>query len=704
MARRPTRPRRDPDRDALIERTRRLLGVLEDAHAVHARRRGPEDDPWGHYGREYLLRDMATALDGYADGLPDTRKVWVIDDVDGLDTAALDAVDSLLGKLGSAEEDGGRDATDAVLADTPKPWPTRPAELTDVLAWLEAVVEPRSGQADTALVSLDYIVYGPPATFRVPPEPDFARLATGGVAVAVDLEASDVATPPAVSPGALALARMGPDTVALEQTLARAPLFAPSTMRHGLQLELGLWRETGSLYGRPFRVLEPRGPLTPRDALGLAHIIRRWADDGYPEDRRVRASENEAVGWFGYSATGGRQRGLLRDAMARLRATTFESASRVEAGRSDTLIWGLLDYARMPRTGPEGRVSVTLSEPLSYLVRTGKVAYLSAPTFAALVADDELAARLWVFLEAEDVPWRWSLYSAPEGQPDVMRDTPAIADLLRISGWEQRRAVANRVREAVRVIGRHDPRYRLTLSKSPKGRGMWTLEAGSRVGTPGNARVGTPGNAGVLRATERGTAGNAGGVLRVTRSRSKQGVTVGSLPSAITVGIANPSRKREDRERTRPSWDTDGAVMDAWHARYPHPPTTAQLRFLLDLVAEYDAAGIARALREAPAGDALEHVRERRVVDRARARADRQASKRPRREDPEDVPAALGSILAARVPPSPAPTPTLEDEDPAEVAARRRRNAVLMLRSGLSGDIAARLMADYGISEDELRG
>ena len=488
-------------------------------------------------------------------------------------------------------------------------------------------------------------------------------------------------------------------------------MFTASSVRHGLQLELGLWRTTGSLYGQPFRVLEPRGPLTVRDALGLAHLIRRWADSGYPEDRRVRASENEAVGWFGYSTTGGRQRELLRDAMGRLRATTFQSSSRVEGGRSDTLTWGLIDYARTPRTGPEGRVSVTLSEPLAYLVRIGSVAYLDAPTFAALVAEDEYAARLWVFLEAEGLPWRWSLYSAPEGEPAAERDTPAIADLLRISGWERRRDVARRVTQAARAIERVDSRYRLSVTRAPRGRGMWTLHAGARVGTAGRA---LEAGGGVLRDAREGTAGRARGVLRDARSRSESGGTDVSLPSVTTRETRahgareTLSRKRGRTEYPAPSWDEDGSVMASWRERYPRPPTTRQLRVLAELVATHDAPGIARALREAPREeDALRAVMSRDSRDdRARqleaARQRREAARRH-----AGGVASVGAVLGAVAPSVPAapgeavrqPEAAPEPEDEAAISAGRRARALVMLRAGLTGDMADRLRADHGITD-----
>lgn len=681
---------------------------------------------------------------------------------DAVIKALRTAVDALnaAARTGTADTSGAAITGLLVVTGTPEedgqPYPTRRATLEDVVAWLEAVVEPGGSSLDVVLVTLDWGVMRHASALRVPPQTASgsgtlsleATLQAVGVSRSVSygieeatpeptsvevspLSASLTATayPPTVlveapseelatdteavavtvERGGSGLERQSPSTIGLERTLARAPVFAASSVRHGLQLELGLWVTTGSLYGQPFRVLEPRGPLTPRDALGFAHMIRRWADSGYPEDRRVRASEPEAIGWFGYSTTGGRQRQLLREAMGRLRATTFQSASRVEGGRSETLTWGLISNARTPRTGPEGRVSVTLSEEVAYLVRVGSVAYLDAPTFVALVAEDELAARLWVFLEAERLPWRWSLYSAAEGLPAAERDTPAIADLLRISSWERRRDVARRVAQAVQVIQRHDPRYRLGLERSPTGRGMWTLHGyGRAAGTPGRARV--------LPDAHTGTAGRARQVLRDAHSRSESAPTVVSLPSSITNEYTTTSRSRRGSGNA-PSWDTDGAVLDAWRSRYPRPPTTRQLRVLAELVSRHDVAGIARALREAPAEtDALASVlardsessralrrEEAALLQRDRARTDRHAS-----EDGAVLEGLATEVASSSTAPA-ADNVAATGEAPAEedavaVAARRRAGAVAMLRAGLAGAVAERLRRDYAITDEELRG
>jgi hypothetical protein len=263
--------------------------------------------------------------------------------------------------------------------------------------------------------------------------------------------------------------------VAMETNLARAPIFGGKP-RGPLQLSL---ERVGSLYGKPFNVLEPKGPLTVQDAQLLAHLIKRYAEEGFPPDRRVRMSLSEAARASGYSTAGGRQRELVRRAFMRMRATTYQNVVRLPDGTVKSLTWGLIDWAATYEPSEEtGRALVTLSEPLVNLIQAGSLVYLQEDLFAELVRRDEYAARLWVFLESESYPsprdYPYLLFSAPEGEPERERDTPAIADLLRID-WASRKKIAARMRKASQVIGETDPRYSLSV-ETAKGKGMWKLK------------------------------------------------------------------------------------------------------------------------------------------------------------------------------------------------------------------------------------
>jgi hypothetical protein len=312
-----------------------------------------------------------------------------------------------------------------------------------------------------------------------PLSPMFETEARAAVLLAIDFfldwrkKAERLSTPEGgISQVAVQLAYMEA-AVAMETNLARAPIFGGKP-RGPLQLSL---ERVGSLYGRPFNVLEPKGPLTVQDAQLLAHLIKRYAEEGFPPDRRVRMSLSEAARASGYSTAGGRQRELVRRAFMRMRATTYQNVVRLPDGTVKSLTWGLIDWAATYEPSEDtGRALVTLSEPLVNLIQVGSLVYLQEDLFAELVRRDEYGARLWVFLESESLssPRDYLLFSAPEGGIEQERDTPAIADLLRID-WASRKKIAARMRKASQIIGEADPRYSLSV-ETAKGKGMWKLK------------------------------------------------------------------------------------------------------------------------------------------------------------------------------------------------------------------------------------
>ena len=279
---------------------------------------------------------------------------------------------------------------------------------------------------------------------------------------------------PEVSEAARLLAVMT-DVIAMETNLARAPIWVSGRSRGPVQLSL---ERMGFLYGRPFNVLEPQGPLTVQDAALLAHLIKRYAEDGFPADRRIRMSLSEAARAAGYRHVGGRQRDLVRRAFARMRATTYQHTALWPDGTQRSLTWGLIDWAATwEPTEAAGRALVTLSEPLVALVRAGSLVYLQEDLFAELLRRDEYAARLWIFLESETLsaPRDYLLFSAKEGEPERERHTPAIADLLRLADWNRRRKVKDRVQKAAEAVAEVDPHYSLRVVRA-EGKGMWKLQ------------------------------------------------------------------------------------------------------------------------------------------------------------------------------------------------------------------------------------
>ena len=400
--------------------------------------------------------------------------------------------------------------------------------------------------------------------------------------------------------------------VGLPAALVRYPVFAPTGSRGPVQLSFVF---AGYVHGQKFNVLEPQGPMTVRDALLLAHVTRRYRQAGCPsDDRWVRMSLNESARCLGYSGTGSKFRGYVRQAHARMRATMYQHTARDDAGNLYSATWGPIDDARTfePRNaGAEGRASVKLNESYSALVRSGALAYLNEDTFADLVNRDEYAARLWMFLEGETLGsgWRYSLYSAPEGEPERERDTPAIADLLRMRSWKTRRKVADRVRRACAVIAEVDPAYRLALAHG-KGAGMWTLtvEKHDRRKLPQgqDTRGGSPRDAGgVLPGTRGGSPrdaesdsgheyvqGKSEPAKELPSVLPSEGLTVSGFKS---TGIPSQGRQSNDSPICSP-WGR----IEAWGPDY-----SAYLADLFgsEVLLKDVAAMVCQHFREASAGE-----------------------------------------------------------------------------------------------------
>lgn len=462
------------------------------------------------------------------------------------------------------------------------------------------------------------------------------------------------ATTAAVSAPTLALATMS-DTVAMERTLNRLPLHSASRQA-GAQPTL--W-DDGSLYGYPIRIDQAHGVMDDHVHRVLAHLIRRYAETGCPPDRRVSFTLAEAARWAGYDK-GGRQFRLVKDGLLRMRSTTLESAVRYPDGRTGWLAWGLIDRAWTTDAVRASGGFVTLSEEMAGLIRVGSLTYLDAPTLDALGELDGMAVILWSFLEGESrTPWRHSLFSAPEGSPPVnSRETPAIADLLRVSGWAQRRRAKQRIATACAAIMAVDPRYRLVIGPG-RGRGMWTLNVARAPGAPGRPRGVLPGALGCTPRYAR--------VYPQVRGRAQNGGVPSVLPSVLPEILPRVSAREENRATAR----NRDAILEAERQGRPDvaallertgwqelTPKVAEL--LGDLADRHDLTGPAWAaerIREAPIttgrpgddvigylleADAAWHA-SRLEADEARDRADRE-----RRDPPPAEAAAVIARLAAR--------------------------------------------------------
>jgi len=544
--------------------------------------------------------------------------------------------------------------------------------------------------------------------------------AMAGVATAIGTAYDATITTATLSARTLALATM-PDTVAMERTLARLPLYSQARQ---VVAQLTLWA-SGSLYGHPVRVVQGHGPMDDRAYRLLAHLIRRYAGAECPPERVVPFTLSEAARWAGYGK-GGRQVRLVRDSLLRMRATALESAVRYPDGHTEALAWGLIDRGWSSDAVGRSGGFVTLSEELAKLIRQGSLVYLDAPTLDALGERDGMAVILWGFLEGESrAPWRYSVFSAPEGYPPVdSRDTLAIADLLRVSGWDRRRRAKDRIAKACAAIMAVDPRYQLAITRG-QGRGMWTLNVAREPGTARGARR-------VLLGALAGTPGGASGY-----SPGRAPVQNGGLPSVSTVGSTDdslPASAREKRASAR-NRDNRDAILEAERQGRPDVaillertgwtrPTAKVAKLLDDLADRHDVTGYTWAadrIREAPVttarpgDDVLRHLLEADAAWRAprleaadaeeRAAKARHRAAKARPRAPEAPPATVLDVLStvAELPPALLPLrPPVAPLDPA-ILERRRAQAVELLRSGeASGAIAERLRTDYGITPEEL--
>lgn len=284
--------------------------------------------------------------------------------------------------------------------------------------------------------------------------------------ITVQGEAPAGADPPVT----LRLLSKGQDTIGHETNLARAPLWGPA---RSVATQLDLLAPT-VLYGRQFSQIDGRA-LTVGDQRLLAELSTRWVRDGCRADRQVPISLNEAAVVLGHTSTGGKQRQLVRESLQRLKSVSVRSAVRHADGHEEELVWGLVSWYRTT-TRDGGQGMVVLSEPIACLLCEGSVTFLHAPTWDAISGRDEIAGRLWSFLEAEQLDSfrRYHLFAGPPGGPDMERNLPAIADLLRLQ-WE-RKKVAARVREACAVIRDIDARYGVIQVVKATTPGMWRLE------------------------------------------------------------------------------------------------------------------------------------------------------------------------------------------------------------------------------------
>lgn len=276
----------------------------------------------------------------------------------------------------------------------------------------------------------------------------------------------DTSSPPPITQ---LLSSKGSNTLGHETNLSRSPIW--QARQRPVDEDTVV---SPVLYGHPFRKIEGK-PLTTSDQRLFAHFTTKYLRDGCPSDRHISFSLGEAAQTIGHGDLGGRQRSLIRASLSRLQSVTVESALRHPDGHETVLGWRLIDNFLITTRGG-GKGWITLNEAVAHLLREGSVTFLHAPTWDAIRTEDEVAGRLWSFLESENLGsgWRYSLFP-PDGRTNrATPSMPSIAQLLQLTWSSRQRRVAQRVREACLVIERHDRRYRLTLTIGSRS-GSWVL-------------------------------------------------------------------------------------------------------------------------------------------------------------------------------------------------------------------------------------
>ena len=232
-------------------------------------------------------------------------------------------------------------------------------------------------------------------------------------------------------------------------------------------------REVGSLYRGTVSVLEPLGPLVVRARLLVMHLAEPLSRHGKP-----CAEPGEAHLQTGAQGQRRFPERAVKDSLMRLRLwpiiTRYRRPGVGRRRHSAEITWSIL--ARSCHDDSERRR--WLGESLSTRVAHRNGQFTSTRrAFTNVVRRSDQAAHLRMF-QSDPTLARGASTSCsrrlPEGEPSVIRDTPAISDLLQLTR-ARRRDVVREVRQAARIRLRNGPRLPIRRVKAARGRGMWKL-------------------------------------------------------------------------------------------------------------------------------------------------------------------------------------------------------------------------------------
>ena len=493
---------------------------------------------------------------------------------------------------------------------------------------------------------------------------------------------------PAVTVRLRRLQRRAPSTRLIERNLAVAPLFAPPVRGQAVQLSLEL---VESLHGARATIFAAKGLPTIRGMLLMAEVASRYVAAGCPPSRVVPFSLTEAAEeWMGYEQVGGRERQIVKGELTRWRHLVINSRLRLPGNVLVETEWGLIDrWQTASRGHGPGKGWVRLSEEMARLLAAGSATFMDGDILRALVQENELAARLWVYLEAEGGPerpagWRYSLWAAPAGQAPREDHWPSVAEFCLITDTKRRRVVA-KLRHAIDAIAAIDPRYHLAIvaSKEP---GMYRLDAHRNRGNEvhdGSASRGD--EVRLLGAMRSGTPDQKGGLPSYVLPSYV-------LPSEVHTFVDGDHLARAHTRGRSPSLSEtgdDGArdpgrslYVEALEARGIR--ATVKVRAMVaEMATRYGEEGLADLIRDTP-GDPLAHLKALDAERRATVAAEE-------RDLAERVRAAR-----RRVPSPPADAPDPRRADP-ERWARLQAEARQVIAAGVEADMADRLRREYDL-------
>lgn len=319
------------------------------------------------------------------------------------------------------------------------------------------------------------------------------------------------------------------DNYLLSNFLLRSPAFVPNPSRHADQTDLTTALPVVPAAGTHGGILTSSRVLGVRDLLLLGHISRAYHRLGCPDDGFVPISLGEGADAMGYSSTGGRQRAQVVAAQDRLMRTLLAWWEWWEDGLLTRTRFRLFQEDRAAvdtRRGVVVPLGVRLTTAAVEIAEHTRLTSLHHETAKALVAADEVAARLWLLLESERIPadgFDYHLFrAAPGEEPADANGQVYIAELLGMDHWQERKRVAQDVRGIIRTLHEIDgQRWTLRLDRRPdRGMGMYLLHVERKRRPRPEVRTGT-------EAGEVGTDGYQGRYGRVPQE-VRTGTEVGT--------------------------------------------------------------------------------------------------------------------------------------------------------------------------------